>query len=118
MQIIGDIFNEIQDCTSIPNKVVFTLISEYEKHQTQFINALEQCYLKILKSMLSLKMAPKKQFEIYEKLTDKFFSTLHTEYIKNTSEKNLALEKADIFSTFGFFFLILFFISRYFPAFP
>ena len=74
------------------------MIDEYEKEQTRFINALEQCYLKILKSMMSIKMAPRKQYEIYEKLTEKFFSTLHNNNIKKTNEKSQALEKEEIYS--------------------
>jgi len=81
------------------------MIDEYEKEQTRFINALEQCYLKILKSMMSIKMATRKQYEIYEKLTEKFFSTLHNNYIKKNNEKSQVLEKEEIFSKKQEFFL-------------
>jgi len=102
MQAIGDIFIEIQESQSIPNKAIFSLIEQYQKKQTTFINALEQCYLKIMKSMISLKSVLKRQYEIYEKLTEKFFSTLHANYIKKPiAEKghhNIA--KEEILSNF------------------
>lgn len=95
MQIIGDIFADIQESHSIPNKAILTLLSEYQKKPTQFINAFEQCFLKIIKSMLSIKNAPKRAYEIYEKLTDKFFTALH-----NENAKRETVEKDDIYGTF------------------
>ena len=77
MQQIGDIFSYIQENNSIPNKIILTMSSEYLKNRTLFIHSIEQCFLKIMKSMLALKIAPKKQYEIYEKLTEKFFTSLH-----------------------------------------
>ena len=103
MQVIGDIFNDIQENNNVPNKAVFALIEQFQKNQTQFINGLEQCFLKIMKSMASLKSVLKRQYEIYEKLTEKLFSTLHTNYIKKPAERGDSIEKEEILSKLFYF---------------
>lgn len=87
MQSIGDAFSFIQEFNSIPNKTILTLTDQYKKKPTQFINSLEQCFIKIMKSMSDLKTAPKKQYEIFEKLTEKFFNSLHNN-AKNDENEN------------------------------
>lgn len=105
MQVIGDIFNDIQENNNVPNKAVFALIEQFQKNQTQFINGLAQCFLKIMKSMASLKSVLKRQYEIYEKLTEKLFSTLHTNYIKKPAERGESIEKEEILSKLFFIFV-------------
>lgn len=101
MQNIGDVFSYIQENNSIPNKTILTLMDQYKKKPTHFINSLEQCFIKIMKSMLELKTASKKQYEIFEKLTEKFFNNLHN----NTQEE----ENEEVYG--NFFKKAIFFLS-------
>lgn len=93
MQAIGDIFNDIQENNAIPNKSILSLIEHFRKNQTIFINALEQCFLKIMKSMIPMKAVLKRQYEIFEKLTEKLFSTLYATAVQNAEEIPESSEK-------------------------
>lgn len=72
MEAIADIFNEVQESTSVSQKQVYALLEQYEENKQVFLKAMEQCYLKIIKNMLK---APRKLIEKYEKLTEKLFET-------------------------------------------
>lgn len=90
MQEIADIFTEVQSSTSIPKNMVRILNESYKKNQKQFTYTLEQCFLKILNKLSSIKTPPKKMYENFEKLLEKFLISLYKpeQTKENLSEKD------------------------------
>jgi len=108
MQKIGDIFSEIQEGASVSNKLTYNLIEEFISGPTNFINGLEQCYLKIIK--LGSK-ANKKPIERFEKITEKFFDLIYKEASSTKSRK-----KIDLNNVYGLFQHFLNFLSNGFES--
>ncbi|EAS07620.2 AT hook motif protein (macronuclear) [Tetrahymena thermophila SB210] len=102
METIAEVFNEVQESTSVSQKQVYALLEQYETNKAVFLKATEQCYLKIIKSLLK---APRKLIEKYEKLTEKLFETGYRQYAlkEDQSSKKQKLTKRDIFQLFQHF---------------
>ncbi|KAL4471208.1 hypothetical protein ABPG72_007575 [Tetrahymena utriculariae] len=102
MEAIAEVFNEVQESTSVSQKQVYALLEQYETNKAVFLKATEQCYLKIIKSLLK---APRKLIEKYEKLTEKLFETGYRQYAlkEDQSSKKQKLTKRDIFGLFQHF---------------
>ncbi|KAL4429318.1 hypothetical protein ABPG74_002304 [Tetrahymena malaccensis] len=102
METIAEVFNEVQESTSVSQKQVYALLEQYETNKAVFLKATEQCYLKIIKSLLK---APRKLIEKYEKLTEKLFETGYRQYAlkEDQSSKKQKLTKRDIFGLFQHF---------------
>lgn len=98
MQKIGNIFSEIQEGASVSNSNIYSLIDEFSKNSSNFINGLEQCYLKILKMGSK---SNKKPVEKFEKVTEKFFNLLHQESLNEKSKKKITTE--DVYGNAPFY---------------
>ena len=121
LQRIGNLFNDIQNDNMLSKTYIYKLIEEYIRDQTNFINGLEQCFLKIVKAG-AINGVKKKSIEKFEKVTEYFFQTIYSEAtnVKNKTHKIEVIQVYGIFDFFEFFyrkFLFFRFVSAFFGFF-
>lgn len=88
MEEVSAIFTDIQATLHIPNKHYLTLIDCQKKNPDEFLYSMEQCFLKILSHLSKLKVAPKKEFFIFDRLLEKFFSQMKKKFSNNNNNAN------------------------------
>lgn len=88
MEEVAAIFTDIQATLHIPNKHYLTLIDCQKKNPDEFLYSMEQCFLKILSHLSKLKVAPKKEFFIFDRLLENFFSQLKKKSSNSNNNAN------------------------------